>query len=53
MNNFNNEEYNKLSREERLNLVDEDIRNRDDLGEDEKIQLHEERLRKQRYSSIR
>ncbi|QYA32860.1 DUF2382 domain-containing protein [Macrococcus psychrotolerans] len=45
MNNFNNEEYNKLSREERLNLVDEDIRNRDDLGEDEKIQLHEERLR--------
>lgn len=43
--NYNYDEYNKLSREERLNLVDEDIRNRDDLGEDEKIQLHEERLR--------
>lgn len=37
MNNFNNEEYNKLSREERLNLVDEDIRNRNDLDEDEKF----------------
>lgn len=45
MNNYNYDEYSKLSREERLNLLDEDIRNRDDLGEDEKIQLHEERLR--------
>ncbi|QNR08953.1 DUF2382 domain-containing protein [Macrococcoides canis] len=44
-NNYNYDEYNKLNREERLNLLDEDIRNRDDLGEDEKIQLHEERLR--------
>lgn len=49
-NNYNNsglsyEEYNQLSREERLNYLDSDIRDRNDISDDEKIQLHEERLR--------
>lgn len=49
-NNYNNsglsyEEYNNLSREERLNYLDSDLRERNDLSDDEKIQLHEERLR--------
>lgn len=53
MNNNNNyknsglsyEEYNNLSREERLNYLDSDLRDRNDISDDEKIQLHEERLR--------
>ncbi|WP_414047382.1 DUF2382 domain-containing protein [Macrococcus equi] len=49
-NNYNNsglsyEEYNKLSREERLNYLDTDLRDRNDISDDEKIKLHEERLR--------
>ncbi|TDM40847.1 YsnF/AvaK domain-containing protein [Macrococcoides goetzii] len=49
-NNYNNsglsfEEYNKLSKEERLNYLDSDLRDRNDISDDEKIQLHEERLR--------
>ncbi|MCE4956713.1 YsnF/AvaK domain-containing protein [Macrococcus caseolyticus] len=49
-NNYNNsglsyEEYNKLPKEERLNYLDNDLRERNDISDDEKIQLHEERLR--------
>ncbi|MCU7557904.1 YsnF/AvaK domain-containing protein [Macrococcus capreoli] len=45
MKNYSNEEYNNLSREERLNLLDNDLRERNDISDDEKIKLHEERLR--------
>lgn len=53
MNNNNNyknsglsfEEFNKLPKEERLNYLDNDLRDRNDISDDEKIKLHEERLR--------
>lgn len=42
---YNYDEYNQLSREERLNYLDSDLRDRNDISDDEKIKLHEERLR--------
>ncbi|WP_414042064.1 YsnF/AvaK domain-containing protein [Macrococcus sp. EM39E] len=43
--NLNYDEYNKLTKEERLNYLDNDLRDRNDISDDEKIKLHEERLR--------